>query len=250
MHFQSIFVQTISVLFAVQATAHALPTDLKAELAAVGDKLAAAVGAGRAGVEAGPGAGVGAGLGAGWFLGNVCKRPPAATCLFYTRGLSKAARIFAKKGGADMTTIWEMWNSALYDKRQIKSNPLRCIMQKKEDRNVYFQNMSTAMATMCDVFATVMDKSVDSSKDPNGIRMDGIWGQHEFPTLQKSGNEGKVNQIEATNRDGTIVFTFWTRGSSRLGRGLGRWEKRDTCGIDNDQTAADFDEGGDYPVDW
>ena len=41
-----------------------------------------------------------------WFLGNVCKRPPAATCLFYTRGLSRAARIFSKSGGASMTTIW------------------------------------------------------------------------------------------------------------------------------------------------
>jgi len=140
-----------------------------------------------------------------------------------------------------------MWTSDLYDNRIVKSNKLRCIMQNKDNRRAYFVSMSTAMATMCDIFATVMDKEVDQSKDKNKITMNGIWGKNEFPTLKMSDNVGKVNQVDATNPDGSIVFTFWTRGSTRLRK---RQTEQLTCGISDDQIAADFDEGGDYPVDW
>jgi hypothetical protein len=41
-----------------------------------------------------------------WFIANRCKTPPASSVLFYTRGLSKNARIYAKSDGRAMTTIW------------------------------------------------------------------------------------------------------------------------------------------------
>ena len=98
-----------------------------------------------------------------------------------------------------------MWTSDLYVLKQVTSNPLRCIAQDKDKRQQYFGNMSAAMATMCDVFATVMDVSVDETKDKEKVNKNGIWYNVEYPTLQKADNEGKVNQIEAMNPDGTIV---------------------------------------------
>jgi hypothetical protein len=44
-------------------------------------------------------------------------------------------------------------------------------MQDKAKRQTYFENMSMTMATMCDTFATVMDKNV------NDVLMSGIWGK-------------------------------------------------------------------------
>ncbi|KAM7183847.1 hypothetical protein V8F33_013343 [Rhypophila sp. PSN 637] len=189
-----------------------------------------------------------------WFLGNVCKRPPAATCLFYTRGLSRAARIFSKSNGADMTTIWEMWATSLYNNRIVTSNPLRCIMQNKPLRRQYFAAMSESMAIMCDVFATVMDPN------PVSPREDGIWGQTEFPTLKQSGNEGCVNSVAGTNPDGTEVHTIWTRpgiGCASAKKKMARRDaltvlqaRQDSCGIENDDVAAQFDEGGEFEVEW
>ncbi|OCK87333.1 uncharacterized protein K441DRAFT_671031 [Cenococcum geophilum 1.58] len=144
-----------------------------------------------------------------------------------------------------------MWTSDLYVLKQVKSNPLRCITQNKDKRKQYFRNMSTAMATMCDVFATVMDVSVNETKDKEKVNKNGIWYNDEYPTLQKADNEGKVNQIEATNPDGSIVFTYWVRGSEKLRRRSEPGnEPRSTCGIDDEDIPASVDEGGEFEVDW
>jgi hypothetical protein len=148
-------------------------------------------------------------------------------------------------------------------------------MQDKAKRKTYFRNMSRAMATMCDIFATVMSPKV---KD---VRMDGIWGQVEFPTLERSDNDGVVRQVEAISPNGKTVAPFWTRGSTLMRsdndgavhqveailtdgktvepfwtRGSTREIKRRglaaplaSCGTD-DATAGTFDEGGDLEVDW
>lgn len=107
------------------------------------------------------------------------------------------------------------------------------------------------MATMCDVFATVMDVSVDETKDKEKVNKNGIWYNVEYPTLQKADNEGKVNQIEATNPDGSIVFTYWVQGSEKLRRrGEPGNKPRSTCGIDDEDIPASVDVGGEFKVDW
>ncbi|KAM7190047.1 hypothetical protein V8F20_009880 [Naviculisporaceae sp. PSN 640] len=217
-----------------------------------------------------------------WFLGNVCKRPPAATCLFYTRGLSLTAKRFSKANGADMTTIWEMWARPLYRNAIVSNNPLRCIMQDKTLRRQYFAAMSESMAIMCDVFATVMDPN------PSSPREDGIWGQVELPTLQRSGNEGCVTSIAGTSPDGKEVHNLWSRpGMScagvettlpettqatvaipppattalsessrklrmRMARGVMDvvQARQEDCGIESDDVAAQFDVGGEFEVEW
>lgn len=92
-------------------------------------------------------------------------------------------------------------------------NPLRCIMQKKRtDRRMYFENMSKAFASLCDVFATVMDASIaPNNKTFNTVEKAGIWFNTEFPMLQKGYLRNKVNQIEAISPDGSTVFPYWTR---------------------------------------
>jgi hypothetical protein len=45
-----------------------------------------------------------------WFIENAIERPEPMSCLFYTRGLSRAARRYAKsrpeEEGPPLTTIW------------------------------------------------------------------------------------------------------------------------------------------------
>jgi hypothetical protein len=45
-----------------------------------------------------------------WFIENAIERPEPMSCLFYTRGLSRAARRYAKSRpedeGPPLTTIW------------------------------------------------------------------------------------------------------------------------------------------------
>jgi hypothetical protein len=48
----------------------------------------------------------------------------------------------------------------------------------------YWNIMSEAMATLCNVKATVM------TTDINNIDESGIWGQTEKKTLQRTGNTG------------------------------------------------------------
>ena len=151
-------------------------------------------------------------------MANACKKPAKAQCLFYTRGLSKTARGYAKKQSPPMTTIWEMWPDMYYSKKPDTSNPLRCIMQKKTTQGKYFQHMSTAMASMCDVFATVMDKGV-SPKTANfdAVRQDGIWYLQEYVQLQQGSLGKKVNQIDAISPDGKTSFTYYSRSAAKRG---------------------------------
>ncbi|KAM7187325.1 hypothetical protein V8F33_011315 [Rhypophila sp. PSN 637] len=177
----------------------------------------------------------------------------------------------------DMYTTSEMWATRLYRNAIVANNPLRCIMQDEITRRQYFAAMSESMAIMCDVFATVMDPN------PSSPRLDGIWGQVEFPTLQRSGNEGCVTSIAGVSPDGQDVQDIWSRpGMScelassmprataapevtplsgkrdirlRMARGVipdvpvveARQER---CGAESDDVAAQFDEGGEFAVDW
>lgn len=106
---------------------------------------------------------------------------------------------------------------------------------------------------MCDVFATVMDPN------PSSPREDGIWGQTEFPTLKRSGKEGCVNTVAGTSPDGQEVVDVWTRpnlscSSARKARdvldGLLLEARQDSCGIGSDDVVAEFDEGGEFEVEW
>ncbi|CAO2654108.1 Nn.00g108410.m01.CDS01 [Neocucurbitaria sp. VM-36] len=151
-----------------------------------------------------------------WFIDNAlkAKKPKPSTCLFYTRGLSLKAQNYAKKMAEPaMTTIWDVWPSGYYSKKMITNNPLRCIMQKKDtERRKYFQNMSKAFASMCDVFATVMDSGITpKDKTFDSVNKAGIWYKTEFPTLQRGYLNNKVNQIEAISPDGKTVFPYWIR---------------------------------------
>ncbi|KAF2240302.1 hypothetical protein BU26DRAFT_526093 [Trematosphaeria pertusa] len=109
-----------------------------------------------------------------------------------------------------------MWSSDLYDNSITKKNKLRCIMQSKGERGhmrQYFRNMSRAMAAMCDVFATVMDKNINPQhKDFDTVVQNGIWYKTEFPQLYLGGLGKRVTQIEAISPDGNTAFTYWTQG--------------------------------------
>jgi hypothetical protein len=54
----------------------------------------------------------------------------------------------------------------------------------ENNRQTYFENMSRAMAQLCDVYALVM------TMDTNDVPTNGIWGRIQFPTVQQSGNVG------------------------------------------------------------
>ena len=67
-----------------------------------------------------------------------------------------------------------MWPKEYYNGNTAdEDNPLRCIMNDKKeggDRQIYFENMSRAMATVCSVSATVM------TDNPQQIPQGGILG--------------------------------------------------------------------------
>jgi hypothetical protein len=76
-----------------------------------------------------------------------------------------------------------MWPCDLYNNDENDTNnKLRNIM--KNNKQTYFENMSRAMAQLCDVYALVM------TDDPTNVPQTGIWGRIEFPTLKQSGNVG------------------------------------------------------------
>lgn len=52
------------------------------------------------------------------------------------------------------------------------------------NKQTYFENMSSAMAQLCDIYALVM------TQDTKNVPQTGIWGRVEFPALQQSGNVG------------------------------------------------------------
>jgi hypothetical protein len=76
-----------------------------------------------------------------------------------------------------------MWPYGLYNGNETDtSNSLRDVMTN--NRQTYFENMSRAMAQLCDVYALVM------TDNPTDVPTTGIWGRIEFPTLIQSGNVG------------------------------------------------------------
>ncbi|RII19177.1 hypothetical protein CUC08_Gglean001841 [Alternaria sp. MG1] len=147
-----------------------------------------------------------------WFIENAIERPEPTSCLFYTRGLSRTARRYAKsrpkEEGPPLTTIWDVWPKQYYSKRITNTNPLRCIMQDKKKQTQYYTHMSKAFASMCHVFATVMDKSIGlDAATVNDVNQNGLWFHAEFPTLQRL---KQVTMIEAISEDGGKRFTYWT----------------------------------------
>lgn len=105
-----------------------------------------------------------------------------------------------------------MWPEGLYVKRQIISNPMRCIMQNKDEQQTYFKHMSEAMAVQCDLQATVL------TKDISDIPTNGIWHNVEFPALKQSNNRvayspygGLVNKVEIFSEIQQKAEALWTR---------------------------------------
>jgi hypothetical protein len=92
----------------------------------------------------------------------------------------------------------------------VDDNPLRCIIQSKDDRTTYFQTMSQAFAEACTVFATVM------TDDLKQFPPEGIWKDVEYPALQRGSIYGKVNSIDAIEADGKkIKSPYWVRNGVR-----------------------------------
>lgn len=104
--------------------------------------------------------------------------------------------------------IQDVWPKQYYSKRITNTNPLRCIMQDKKKQTQYYSHMSKAFASMCHVFATVMDKSIGlDAATVNDVNQNGLWFHAEFPTLQRL---KQVTMIEAISEDGGKRFTYWT----------------------------------------
>ncbi|CAN9462180.1 unnamed protein product [Alternaria alternata] len=81
-------------------------------------------------------------------------------------------------------------------------------MQDKKKQTQYYSHMSKAFASMCHVFATVMDKSIGlDAATVNDVNQNGLWFHAEFPTLQRL---KQVTMIEAISEDGGKRFTYWT----------------------------------------
>jgi hypothetical protein len=87
----------------------------------------------------------------------------------------------------------DIWSCSLYNGDvHDTENPLRCIFKDEHNRLTYFENMSRAMALLCDTSANVM------TKDPKEIPKSGIYGRIEEPTLQQTNNPGgQVNLVSS-----------------------------------------------------
>ncbi|KAH6864945.1 hypothetical protein BKA58DRAFT_235592 [Alternaria rosae] len=146
------------------------------------------------------------------FQAEATLRPKPNLCLFYTRGLSETARRYAKtrpNGESPMTTIWDVWPRKYYNSEATSTNPLRCIMNDETWRTQYYTNMSKAFASLCEVFATVMDASIGpGANTPGYVNKGGLWFQAEFPVLRE---QNKVLMIEAISPDGQVACTYWTK---------------------------------------
>ncbi|KAI9770479.1 MAG: hypothetical protein M1839_003194 [Geoglossum umbratile] len=149
-----------------------------------------------------------------YFLDEVIQPPEPGKCLFYTQGLSRAAQKYAKTHPNEFRTIWDIWPCNLYRGDNATTNPLRCIFDNEALRTLYFENMSRAMAMLCDVSATVM------TKDVNHIPKGGIWGRVEDSTLKREDTPGgRVDEIIAIGpREGSLK-RIWSRPlSSPIGK--------------------------------
>ncbi|KAI0012252.1 hypothetical protein F4779DRAFT_82399 [Xylariaceae sp. FL0662B] len=189
-----------------------------------------------------------------WFLAHTKKThsgPLQANALFYSAGMSAAARAKARRDG--QVTIWDVWPCELYRAEAASSNALRCIHRSPAQRQRFFEAMSRAFALKAAGSAMVLHAAADFARPP----ADGIWGRVELPVLV--GADGLVQWI-AKAREGWVkafeewsglhedqVKVFWERfpGAARLSSawnptrwkfGLGRREveRRDTGVEDGD----------------
>ncbi|KAJ2979247.1 hypothetical protein NUW58_g2832 [Xylaria curta] len=145
-----------------------------------------------------------------------------------------------------------MWDRSLYILNDVDDNPLRCIGNDNGQRRTYFENMSRAMATLCDgPFAAVMDRDIQN------VFLGSIWGMVEFPQLMRDDNpvSQKVDHIEATNELGNDSTGFWDRPGTSIKRSTANEifsverGKRASCGVGAD-IAVQIDIGGKWPVEW
>lgn len=132
-------------------------------------------------------------------------RLPCNSCLFYTFSLTATAQRYAMGSKMELITIWDIWPSGFYNGDvQDTSNPLRNIFSGAKDTRKYYEHMSSAMAQLCDGYATVMTKDISS------IPLDGIWGTSELPTLKRGGKRGEsVHTILAVDANGDNSKTVW-----------------------------------------
>ncbi|KAF2996931.1 hypothetical protein E8E13_006379 [Curvularia kusanoi] len=97
------------------------------------------------------------------------------------------------------------------------------------------------MVSLCDVGATVMDASVSPTKKSFAtVRQDGIWGAHEFPTLQK----GAPGNTPADPPSNLLGKKYWVRQGVEVkeGREADIVEARKTCARLTDAEIKELDE--------
>lgn len=128
-------------------------------------------------------------------------------------------------------------------------NRLRCIMQDKFDhRRRYFNNMSLAFASMCDVYAMVMDANITPRQNTfDAVNKAGIWFHSEFPVLQRGygWSRNKVLQIDAISPDGKTLFKYWNSPHMGATSGDDRWLKKRSVVIEDDLFDDDISAGVD-----
>jgi hypothetical protein len=91
-------------------------------------------------------------------------------------------------------------------------------MQDKKLQKQYYRNMSTAFASMCDVFATVMDANITPKDNtPDIVNKAGLWFKAEFPMLRQGYWRNRIHRIDAISPDGRTMFPYWTSPSVRAG---------------------------------
>jgi len=85
--------------------------------------------------------------------------------------------------------MWGCESYLAYNKWHTRINPLRCIMSKKDEQLIYFENMSRATAIIATGIPTVMHR--DIMEYPTNT----IWGRVEKPALISGGICSEVNQF-------------------------------------------------------
>jgi hypothetical protein len=102
--------------------------------------------------------------------------------MFYTRGAGEMAYALAEAHPKEFVTIWNVWPAAFYNKKQDKTNPLRCIHGDPALQGQYYEIMSDAFASMARGSAAVMHAPLEAGEAPP---MDGIWGRVELKSLKR-----------------------------------------------------------------
>jgi hypothetical protein len=133
-----------------------------------------------------------------------------------------------------------MWATSLRILDDVDSNPIRCSAKNHTQLSTYFENISRAMAIICNgLDAFIMDLDI------HDVYMSSIWGLVEFPRLARADNRvpQKVNHIQATNPPGNASTTFWDIPGTKTRRNtvdnsfITRKEKREECGVGADIAA-------------